>query len=87
MLANGSFGWIKAGQKSGFGARYHAVDFSPSDHAAIARAFGIEAFRVEDPAELAGALRRALAADRPTLVEIVTQPLEEARAPVSAWIA
>ncbi len=87
VLANGSFGWIKAGQKSGFGARYHAVDFSPSDHAAIARAFGIEAFRVEDPAELAGALRRALAAGGPTLVEIVTQPLEEARAPVSAWIA
>ncbi len=87
VLANGSFGWIKAGQKSGFGGRYHAVDFTPSDHAAIARAFGLRAFRVEDPAELGETLRRALARDGPALVEIVTQPLEEAQAPVSEWIA
>ncbi len=87
VLANGSFGWIKAGQKTGFGGRYHAVDFSRSDHAAIARAFGLCAFRIEDPAALDGTLRTALAHDGPTLVEILTQPLEEARAPVSEWIA
>ncbi len=87
VLANGSFGWIKAGQKSGFGGRYHAVDFSRSDHAAIAEAFGLRAFRIEDPAALDATLRAALAHDGPSLVEIPTQPLEEARAPVSEWIA
>ncbi len=87
VLANGSFGWIKAGQKTGFGGRYHAVDFSRSNHAAIAEAFGIDAYRVEDPAELGATLRRALAGEGPSLVEILTQPLEEARAPVSEWIS
>ncbi len=87
VLSNGSFGWIKAGQKSRFEARYHAVDFGRPDHAAVARGFGIEAERVEDPEGLGEALERALASDRPMLLDIATQPLEEAAAPVSEWIA
>ncbi|MDZ7780894.1 MAG: thiamine pyrophosphate-binding protein [Gemmatimonadota bacterium] len=83
---NAGYGWIKAGQKSR-GDRYHAVDFGRSDHAAIARAYGMEAVRVEDPAELEGALRAAIGHAGPCLVDVVTQPLEEARAPVSKWIA
>jgi acetolactate synthase-1/2/3 large subunit len=42
---------------------------------------------VEDPADLRPALAKALAAGAPTLVDIVTQPLHEARAPVSEWVA
>jgi acetolactate synthase I/II/III large subunit len=87
VIANATFGWIKAGQKTGFGGRYFGVDFGASDHAAIARAFGIGAERVEEPDRLEPALARALRADRPMLVDIVTQPLHEARAPVSAWVA
>lgn len=87
VLANGSYGWIKAGQKTAFGARYFAVDFRLQDHAAVARAFGLTAFRVEDPRALAATLEQALRTDGPVLVDIVTQPLEQARAPVSEWIA
>ena len=29
VISNSSYGWIKAGQKSGFGERYFSVDFSP----------------------------------------------------------
>ncbi len=87
VISNASFGWIKAGQKTSFGERYFSVDFSTTDHAAVARAFGLPAWRVEDPAHLAPALREALAADAPTLVDIVCQPLEQAQAPVSEWIA
>jgi acetolactate synthase-1/2/3 large subunit len=87
VIANGTFGWIKAGQKSGFGARYFAVDFTPGQHARIAEAYGIRAWRVEDPADLRPALARALEAGEPTLVDVVTQPLHEARAPVSEWVA
>jgi acetolactate synthase I/II/III large subunit len=32
-------------------------------------------------------LKKALASDGPTLVDIVCQPLHEARAPVSEWVA
>jgi len=87
VLANGSYGWIKAGQKTGFGGRFHAVDFRLQDHAAVARAFGLAAFRVEDPRALDDTFRKALEVEGPALVDIVCQPLEQARAPVSEWIA
>jgi acetolactate synthase-1/2/3 large subunit len=87
VVANAAFGWIKAGQRSGFGERYFAVDFTPGQHARIAEAYGIRAWRVEDPADLRPALAQALGAGAPALVDVVTQPLHEARAPVSEWIA
>jgi acetolactate synthase-1/2/3 large subunit len=87
VIANATFGWIKAGQRTGFDARYFAVDFTPGQHARIAEAYGIKAWRVEDPAGLGPALAQALNADVPTLVDVVTQPLHEARAPVSEWVA
>jgi acetolactate synthase-1/2/3 large subunit len=86
-LSNAVFGWIKAGQRSGFGARFHNVEFSRTDHAAVAAAYGLKSWRVEDPAELEGVMRLALEAGEPTLVDIVTQPLDEAAAPVSEWVA
>jgi acetolactate synthase-1/2/3 large subunit len=87
VIANATFGWIKAGQRSGFDARYFAVDFSPGQHARIAEAYGVRSWRVEDPADLKPALAQALETAAPTLVDVVTQPLHEARAPVSEWIA
>ena len=87
VLSNGCYGWIKAGQRAGYGARYYSVDFSATDHAAVARAFGIESRRVEAPRDLAPALKAALGSGGPTLIDIVTQPLHEAAAPVSEWVA
>ena len=86
VFNNRSFGWIKAGQRVR-GEKYYSVDFSDSNHAAIAEAFGIRARRVERPAELAPAIEESLASDVPYLLDIVTQPLHEAKAPVSKWIA
>ncbi|MFN3938484.1 MAG: thiamine pyrophosphate-binding protein, partial [Gemmobacter sp.] len=87
VFSNATFGWIKAGQNAGFGRRFHNVDFSRTDHAAVAAAYGMKSWRVEDPADLEPALSAALAAGGPTLVDIVSQPLHEAAAPVSEWIA
>lgn len=87
VISNGVYGWIKAGQKTGFGERYYSVDFSQTNHAKIAEAYGIKVWHVEDPAELKGVLAKAVEHDGPTLVDIVTQPLQEARAPVSEWVA
>lgn len=44
-----------------------------SDHAAMARAFGMYGERVEKPEDLAGAVRRALA-NRPALLDVVVTP-------------
>lgn len=87
VISNAAFGWIKAGQRSGFDQRYFSVDFTPGRHAAIARAFGIEAIEVDQPSALDLAMQRALSADHPTLLDITCQPLHEAKAPVSEWIA
>ena len=83
VVSNAVYGWIKAGQKTGFGARYYSVDFSRTDHARVAEAFGVKAWTVSDPAELDATLRKALEHDGPTLVDVLCQPLHEARAPVS----
>jgi acetolactate synthase-1/2/3 large subunit len=87
VFSNSVFGWIKAGQDSGFGKRYFSVDFDRTDHAAVATAYGLKAWRVEDPADLRGALKAALEHGGPTLVDVISQPLHEAEAPVTEWIA
>jgi len=87
VIANAMYGWIKAGQKSGFSGRYFSVDFGLTDHARVAEAFGVRSWRVADPAKLGEALRAAFAHGGPSLVDIVCQPLHEARAPVSEWVA
>ncbi len=87
VIANGTFGWIKAGQKSGFDGRYYSVDFSITDHARVAAAYGLRTWRVTDPRDLRASLAAAIAHDGPTLVDVVCQPLHEARAPVSEWVA
>ena len=87
VISNSAFGWIKAGQKSGFAARYFAVDFSRTDHARVGEALGLKTWRVEDPAELEPAFRAAAAADGPTLVDVIAEPLQDAAAPVSEWVA
>jgi acetolactate synthase-1/2/3 large subunit len=87
VISNASYGWIKAGQKSGFGKRYFSVDFSCTDHARVAEAFGAKAWRVEKPENLKAALAAAAEYGGPALVDVITQPLHEARAPVSEWVA
>jgi acetolactate synthase-1/2/3 large subunit len=86
VMSNANFGWIKASQKADKGARYHNVDFSRVDHAAVAAAYGVKSWRVEDPVRLEAVLSEALAHDGPTLVDVVAQPLEEAAAPVRRWM-
>jgi acetolactate synthase-1/2/3 large subunit len=87
VISNAVYGWIKAGQKSGYDQRYFSVDFGVTDHARVAQAFGVKSWRVTRPEELNKVLRTAFSAAEPALVDIVCQPLHEARAPVSEWVA
>lgn len=87
VFSNSVYGWIKAGQNSGFGKRFYNVDFDRTDHAAVASAFGVKSWTVEDPAEFTSVMKKALEHDGPTLVDVISQPLHEAAAPVSEWIA
>jgi acetolactate synthase I/II/III large subunit len=87
VISNAVYGWIKAGQKTGYGERYFSVDFGVTDHAKVAEAFGVKSWRVFDPSQLKNTLEKAIEHSGPTLVDIVCQPLHEARAPVSEWVA
>lgn len=53
--------------------------FGPTDFAAIARNFGIDGIRIEDPADLPRVLNDAIAARKPALIDVVTDI--HARAP------
>lgn len=86
VFSNASFGWIKASQKDDKGARYHNVDFTRVDQAAVAAAYGVKSWKVENPDDLEGILRQAIAHDGPTLVDVITQPLEQSNAPVRRWM-
>jgi len=87
VISNAVYGWIKAGQKTGYGQRYFSVDFGVTDHAKVAEAFGVRSWRVSDPSKLQSVLKEALNSKEPTLVDVVCQPLHEAKAPVSEWVA
>lgn len=87
VVSNAVFGWIKAGQKSSFGERYFSVDFSRTDHAKVAEAFGVKSWTVDDPLKLMDVCREAMAYPGPTLIDVICQPLQDAEAPVSEWIA
>jgi acetolactate synthase-1/2/3 large subunit len=87
VISNAVYGWIKAGQKSGYDRRYFSVDFGVTDHAKVAAGFGVKSWQVTRPEDLKDIFKKALEADGPTLVDVVCQPLHEARAPVSEWVA
>jgi len=42
--------------------------------------------RVENPEELEKVLKMAVEHDGPTLVDVISQPLEESNAPVRRWM-
>lgn len=86
VFSNANFGWIKASQKADKGARYYNVDFARTDQAAVAAAYGVKSWAVEDPAQLEPVLRQAIAHDGPTLVDVICQPLEDSAAPVRRWM-
>jgi acetolactate synthase-1/2/3 large subunit len=71
---NACFGWIKVSQVLFHAGQTYGVDFShETDHAAIARGFGLRGVRVEDPLQVEPVLRQALGSERPTFVDVVTE--------------
>ena len=88
VISNSVYGWIKAGQKTKFDKRYFSVDFTRTDHAKVASAFGLKTWKVEKSQDLKKILSAALKYKKgPCLVDIISQPLQDAKAPVSEWIA
>ena len=68
-----------AGNRPGRGEEL--IRFGPTDFTAVARSFGVRGIRVEQPGEIAPALREALAADETVVVDVVTDLEPRAPAP------
>jgi acetolactate synthase-1/2/3 large subunit len=86
QLNNGCYGWIKMLQKLHCHGRYFGVDFcADTDYVKIAEGFGLRAWRVENPRELGNVIRKALAENGPTFIDVVTAPEVEEVPPVEAW--
>lgn len=86
VFNNSQLGWVRHGQ----GERPIASEFAPFDHAAIARAMGCEGIRVERAEELSGALAKAVAAGRTTVVDVVTSSrftFKDVASPLAAYPA
>jgi thiamine pyrophosphate-dependent acetolactate synthase large subunit-like protein len=70
----------RAYQQELYGGRLYAVDYGNVDFAALAQTLGAHGERVVHPGDLEAALRRAVASDRPAVVDVVID--KETLAPV-----
>src|SRR3712207_6327145 len=83
VLNNGILCYQKHAEEVRFREHTKAVNFAAVDHAAIARACGVEGVTVENGAGIAPALRAALDSRRPVLIDLMTDP--DAKPPISAF--
>jgi acetolactate synthase-1/2/3 large subunit len=75
VFNDGAFGNVKRTQEQQFSGRVIASDLTNPDFVGLARAFGIDAERVTEPADLEAALRSALASHAPALIEVACGPM------------
>ena len=83
VLNNGILGYQKHAEDVVFGEHTTAVDFTEVDHAAIARACGVNGIRVTRGENVGAALDAAFASGKPALLDIVTDP--DAKPPISFY--
>jgi acetolactate synthase I/II/III large subunit len=80
VFNNRALGWVLHGSGP------FAAEFGNFDHAAIGRAMGCRGVRIEDPAELAPAIKEAVDSRAPTVIDVVTS-LETTFADITSPLA
>jgi acetolactate synthase I/II/III large subunit len=72
VVNNAASGYVKALQHLVYGAgSYHASDLAETNYAEAAKVLGCNGIRVEQPGQLAGALKHAMSLKGPTVVDVV----------------
>ena len=74
MLNNGCWGAEKAYQRDFFGGRYIGADVPNPPYDRLAELWGAAGFRVDQAADLGATVERALASDRPAVVDVRVDP-------------
>ncbi len=77
IFHNDAYGNMKYKQAELFESRYLGVDFKYPDFAQIARDFGAWGERIENAGQIREGLARALAADRPAVLDVLIDPRDQ----------
>ena len=83
VLNNGVLAYQKDAEDVKYGRHTGACEFSPVDHAAIARACGCRGVRIDHARDYLPALQEALASEETTLIDVDTDP--EAYPPITLF--
>ena len=81
LFNNNAFGNVRRDQDTRYEGRILGADLVNPDFMKLADSFGLAGVRVRSPAELKPVLERAIAADKPCLIEVVIEKGSE----VSPW--
>jgi len=76
VLNNGYLGMVRQLQERFCEKRYSQTQISNPDFVRLAKAYGIEAIRVEKEDEIEGALEKCFATNTPYLIDFVIEPME-----------
>jgi len=83
VLNNGVLGYQKDAEDVKFGRHTNACEFSPVDHAAIARACGCRGISIKKAADYLPALKEALSKNEMTVLDVDTD--REAYPPITLF--
>lgn len=76
VIKNNTLGQIKWEQMVFLGNPEYVCELQPIDFTMVAKGFGVQSFRIDDPARCAETLREAMATPGPVLVEAEVDPHE-----------
>ena len=74
VVNNGIYGSIRMHQERHYPGHAHGTDLTNPDFALLAQAYGAHGEVVTETTQFAGALQRALASNKPALIELRTSP-------------
>nr|MBP8784117.1 hypothetical protein [Synergistaceae bacterium] len=86
VFNNNVFGWIKGEMVHVYKSDCFATDFGVVDYAGVARAFGIKAFKLDDPEKITQTLKEAFEYRGPVLIELRVLDETQLVPPIPRWI-
>ena len=78
VFNNSTYTNVRRDQLLGYGGRFSGSEITSPDFVRMAESCGVQAWRVDSPAALKPVLEKALAADRPVLIEVMSERGSEA---------